>query len=228
MGHKPFRITILLVVALWAAPNSASAQAEAPTPPASFDTFLQELWPDAQARGISRATFDNAFAGLTPDARVIAATQKQPEYGKPVGAYVNSIASNARIATGKQRAAQWADTLTAVEQKFAVDRWVILGIWGIETSFGDYKDRWDVICSLATLAQARFRHPYFRTELLVALEMVQKGHVAREQMMGSWAGAMGQPQFMPSNFFEYAVDFSGDGRIDIWSNVPDVLASIAN
>src|SRR6185295_16680398 len=95
-------------------------------------------------------------------------------------------------------------------------------------SFGDYKDRWDVIRSLGTLAQARFRHPYFRDELLVALKMIEEGLVTRENMMGSWAGAMGQPQFMPSNFYEYAVDFSGDGRRDIWTNVPDILASIAN
>ena len=105
---------------------------------------------------------------------------------------------------------------------------MILGIWGIETSFGEDKDRWDVIRSLATLAQARFRHPYFRDELIVALRIVQDGHIARDKMLGSWAGAMGQPQFMPSNFFDYAVDFSANGRRDIWNDVPDVLASIAN
>ena len=208
--------------------TSAAAQGEGPAVPANFDSFLQELWPDAQSRGISRTTFDSIFASLIPDPRVIAATLRQPEYGKPVGAYLNAIASSARIATGKQRASEWSETLTAVEKQFGVDRWVILGIWGIETSFGDYKDRWDVIRSLATLAQARFRHPYFRDELLVALRMVQEGLVAREKMMGSWAGAMGQPQFMPSNFYDYAVDFSGDGRRDIWTNVPDILASIAN
>jgi lytic murein transglycosylase len=208
--------------------NPASAQGTPPAASANFDSFLQELWPDAQARGIDRSTFDQGFAGLTPDARVIAATQRQPEYGKPVGAYVDSIASNARIATGKQRASRWSETFAAIEKQFGVDRWVILGIWGIETSFGDYKDRWDVIRSLATLAQARYRHPYFRDELLVALRIVQEGHVARDKMLGSWAGAMGQPQFMPSNFFDFAVDFSGDGRRDIWNNVPDVLASIAN
>src|SRR5262245_8577797 len=139
---------------VWAAAIGAIAQAETAAVPANFDSFLQELWPDAQARGISRTTFDLAFAGLTPDARVIAATQKQPEYGKPVGAYVNSIASTARIATGKQRASQWAETLTAVEARFAVERWVILGIWGIETSFGDYRDGWDAFAPLPPWAQA--------------------------------------------------------------------------
>ena len=206
----------------------AVAQSDTPAAPANFAGFLEELWPDAQAHGVTRTTFDLAFAGLTPDARVIAATRRQPEYGKPVGEYIKSVASKERIATGKQRASQWSETLAAVERKFGVNRWVLLAVWGIETSFGDYKPTWDVIRSLATLAQARFRHPYFRNELLVALRIVQEGHIARDKMLSSWAGAMGQPQFMPSSFFEYAVDFSGDGRRDIWSNVPDVLASIAN
>jgi lytic murein transglycosylase len=223
---------LLLAVTLWAASVGAAgpaiAQSQARAVPASFQGFLEELWPEAQGKGISRAVFDQAFAGLTPDARVIAATQRQPEYGKPVGAYVNAVASSARIATGKEKASQWSQTFTAVEKKFAVERWVILGIWGIETSFGSEKDRYDVIRSLATLAQARYRHPYFRNELLVALKMLQEGLITRDKMMSSWAGAMGQPQFMPSNFYDYAVDFTGDGQRDIWTNVPDVLASIAN
>ena len=217
---------------LWAAAGAvagpAVAQDDNPAAGASFQSFLQELWPDAHGRGISRAVFDQAFAGMTPDSRIIAATQRQPEYGKPVGAYINSIVSPARIAKGMQRASQWSETFAAVEKKFAVERWVILGIWGIETSFGDEKDRFDVIRSLATLAQVRFRHPYFRNELLVALKMLQEGLITRDKMRSSWAGAMGQPQFMPSNFYDYAVDFSGDGARDIWTNVPDALASIAN
>jgi membrane-bound lytic murein transglycosylase B len=231
----PYRLTLPLVLAaatLWAAvgssANRATAQGEIPTVPANFDAFLAELWPDAQSSAITRATFDQAFVGLTPDARVIAATRRQPEYGKPAGAYVNSVASQARIAAGQRKALQWSDTLGAVEKRFSVDRWTIMGLWGIETSFGEDKDKWDIIRSLATLAQARYRHPYFRDELLVALSLLQQGYMRRDELYGSWAGAMGQPQFMPSNFLDYAVDFSGDGRRDIWNNVPDVLASIAN
>lgn len=230
--RRLWTIGVLLSAALWVPPDGiatgAPAVTETPAAPANFDAFLAELWPDARSRGISRATFDRAFAGLVPDPRVIAATKRQPEYGKPAGAYVNSMGSNARVATGERRASRHAEIFQAVERKFAVDRWVILGIWGIETSFGEDKDRWDVIRSLATLAQARFRHPYFRDELIVALRIVQDGHIARDKMLGSWAGAMGQPQFMPSNFFDYAVDFSANGRRDIWNDVPDVLASIAN
>jgi lytic murein transglycosylase len=200
----------------------------APAHAAGFDAFLRDLWPQAQAAGISRTTFDSAFAGLTPDQRVLKATRKQPEFGKPVGAYVNDIASRANIVTGRRKAVEWSKTLDAVEHKFGVDRWVILGIWGMETSYGALKDRWDIFRSLATLAQARYRHPYFRNELIVALKIMQAGHIPRAEMRSSWAGAMGQTQFMPSNFMDYAIDFSGDGRPDIWSNVSDVLGSTGN
>jgi len=217
---------LLLVFACLAAP--AGAQTVPPAADSQFAVFLQELWPDAKARGITRATFEAAFAGLTPDARVIAATRRQPEYGKPVGAYVGSIVSAANIAVGLRKASEWAAILDAVEKKYGVDRWTILAIWGMETSYGAEKDRWDVFRSLATLAQARYRDPYFRNELLVALDILQAEHIPRGRMVSSWAGAMGQTQFMPSNFVAYAVDFSGDGRRDIWTNVPDVLASTAN
>jgi lytic murein transglycosylase len=200
----------------------------APSNAGSFTSFLQELWPDAQARDISRAAFDVAFAGLMPDPSVIAATQRQPEYGKPVGTYVNAVASKARIEAGGAKAAEWARTFDIVERRYSVDRWVLLGLWGIETSYGAEKDRFDVIRSLATLASAHYRDPYFRNELIVALRMLQEGHLSRERIVGSWAGAMGQPQFMPSNFMDYAVKFDGPGRGDIWSTVPDVIASMGN
>lgn len=194
----------------------------------SFATFVAELWSDAQAKGITRATFDVALKGVTPDQRVIAASQRQPEYGKPVGDYVNAIVSNRRIADAQLKAREWAKTFDAVEKKFQVERWVLLALWGMESDFGTEKDRWDVFRSLATLAYVQYRHPYFRNELIAAMGIMQGNHFARENMVSSWAGAMGQSQFMPSNFVDYAVDFSGDGRIDIWSNVPDVLGSTAN
>ncbi len=219
---------LALMIALGSFSGRAGAAENSPPGGANFKSFLAELWPDARAQGITRATFDLAFAGLAPDPRVIAATRGQAEYGKPVGAYIASIVSKARIEMGVRKAAEWAATLDAVEKKFGVDRWIVLAIWGIESSYGGDRDRWDVIRSLATLAAARYRDPYFRDELLAALRILQEGHVAREQMLGSWAGALGQPQFMPSNFFAYAVDFSGDGRRDIWMNVPDVLASTAH
>jgi membrane-bound lytic murein transglycosylase B len=217
---------LLLVLALFIVP--AGAEGVPQSADSNFNDFLQALWPDAKAQGITRTTFDSAFAGLTPDARVIAATRRQPEYGKPVGAYVGSIVSSANIAVGSRKASEWAAIFDAVDKTYGVDRWIILAIWGMETSYGAEKDRWDVFRSLATLAQARYRDPYFRNELLAALGILQQERIPRDRMVSSWAGAMGQTQFMPSNFVTYAVDFSGDGRRDIWTNVPDILASTAN
>jgi lytic murein transglycosylase len=159
---------------------------------------------------------------------VVAATKRQPEYGKPVGAYVNDIVSRGRIANGQKKAAEWAKTFDAVEKKFGVERWVLTALWGIETDYGAEKDHWDVFRSLATLGYIRYRHPYFRNELLVAMRIMQDGRFPRDKMVSSWAGAMGQTQFMPTNVVDYAIDFSGDGKADIWTNVPDVLGSTAN
>jgi lytic murein transglycosylase len=194
----------------------------------SFDAFLDGLRPDAAKIGISRTTFDSAFAGLTPDPAVIGAMRHAPEYGKPFGAYLGSLASPARIAAGLRKSAQWAATLRAVEQKFGVDPSIIVSIWGIESSFGDGEEPWDVFRSLATLAQARLQHPLFRDELLSALTILQNDRIPRREFVGSYAGAMGQTQFLPSSYLKFAVDFDGDGKADIWRSVPDVLASIAN
>jgi membrane-bound lytic murein transglycosylase B len=221
---------ILRALALFIAVTLAgSALAQQPAPrDTAFETFLAGVWKDAQAKDVTRATFDKAFAGVTPDPRVIATTTRQPEYNKPAGAYVNSIASPSNAKQGLQKEAQWRPTLEAIEKKFRVERWVILAIWGMETSYGALKDKWDGIRSLSTLAFAKYRDPYFRDELLIALKIIQDGHIPREKFVSSWAGAMGQTQFMPTNFMDYAVDFDGDGRRDIWTNVPDVLASTAN
>ena len=209
-----------VLLALFCAPARAQEQ--------SFAAFEAALWPDAQAKGVTRATFDLALKGVTPDQRVIAATKRQPEYGKPVGAYVNDLASRGRIANGQRKAKEWAKTFDAVEKKFGVERWVLVALWGVETDYGAEKDHWDVFRSLATLGYVGYRDPYFRNELIVAMRIMQDNHFGRDQMVSSWAGAMGQTQFMPSNVVDYAVDFSGDGKRDLWSNVPDVLASTAN
>jgi membrane-bound lytic murein transglycosylase B len=221
-------LAVAMLTAMAASAALADPRNDGKTDAGTFEAFLEELWPDAEAKGITRRTFDLAFAGLSPDPRVIAATGRQPEYGKAVGVYVNSVASKSRVEAGIRQGKRWSPTLAAIEKSYGAERGIVLAIWGIETSYGEDKDRWDVIRSLATLAQTRYREPYFRNELLVALKLLQDGYIPRGKMVGSWAGAMGQPQFMPSNYFDYAVDFSGSGRPDIWTNVPDVLASIAN
>jgi membrane-bound lytic murein transglycosylase B len=227
--RPPAQVTPTQGQAVQPAPGQPGTQTTAPaqmTP--AFTAFLQELWPDARAKGVTRATFDMAFAGVTPDPRIMPITQRQPEFGQSVGTYIANFASKARIETGMRKAAEHAATLDAVEKRYGVDRYLLLAIWGVETNYGGMRDRWDVIRSLATLASARWRHPFFRDELITALLILQEGHIGREAMLGSWAGAMGQPQFMPSSFMKHAVDFTGDGRRDIWTSVPDVLASIAN
>ncbi|HEY6023981.1 MAG TPA: lytic murein transglycosylase [Pseudolabrys sp.] len=215
-----YLLAIAILFTFQLAPSRAEEQ--------SFAAFVNVLWTDAQAKGVSRANFDLALKGVTPDQRVIAATKRQPEYGKPVGDYVNAIVSNRRIADAQLKAREWAKIFDGVEKKYQVERWVLLALWGMESDFGSEKDRWDVFRSLATLAYVKYRDPYFRNELIVAMLVMQNNHFARDKMVSSWAGAMGQTQFMPSNFVDYAVDFSGDGRADIWTNVPDVLASTAN
>lgn len=219
-------VLFALFLALLFAP-AASAQAPQPKEQ-SFAAFAAKLWPDAQAKGIARATFDTAMAGVTPDQRVIVATKRQPEYGRPFGDYVNAVANKRRIGEGQIKARQWAKTFDAVEKQFGVERWVLIALWGIESDFGAEKDKWDVFRSLATLAYVGYRDPYFRNELLVAMKIMQDNRFARSQMVSSWAGAMGQTQFMPSNVVDFAIDFSGDGKSDLWGSVPDVLASTGN
>jgi lytic murein transglycosylase len=212
------RFALVLVLALVCSPLHAE----------TFKQFEQALWPDAHAKGVSSATFELALRGVTPDQRVVAATQRQPEYGRPVGDYINALIGHGRIERGRQKAQEWEKTFDEVEKEFQVERWVLLALWGMETDYGAAKDRWDVFRSLATLAYVKYRHPYFRNELLVAMKIMQDHRLPREKMVSSWAGAMGQTQFMPSNFVDYAITFSGDGSPDIWTNVPDVLASTGN
>jgi len=221
------RARLWLILALAVAPDVTQAAGDSAATD-GFQSFVEDLWPQVQSRGVSRATFDSAFTGVTPDPRVLAATRRQPEYGKPLQAYINSFAGPARIAAGQRSATRWNDTIAAVERAYGIDRFTILSIWGAESDYGAEKPQWDVVRSLATLAHARYRDDVFRDELLAALQILQEGHVSRDLMLGSWAGAMGQCQFLPSSFLQWAVDFSGDGKRDIWSNVPDVLASISH
>lgn len=212
--------------AAFAAPPKAQA---APTAKASaFATFLAALWRDAQARGISRRTFDAAFQGVTPDPSIVALTRKQSEFVRPIWGYLDSAVSAGRLQRGQAMARDYAADLAAIERKYGVSRHIVLGIWGMETHFGSYTGDKDVIRSLATLAFARYRGDFFRDELLIALKMLEDGVARRSVMRGSWAGAMGHTQFMPSSFVKYAVDHDGDGLRDLWGNIPDALASTAH
>ncbi|WP_293868364.1 lytic murein transglycosylase [uncultured Alsobacter sp.] len=210
-----------------AKPATAPAlQTEAPEMP--FDAFVESLWHQARARGVQRTTFDAAFAGVVPDPKVAELTRRQSEFVKPVWDYLDSAVTQARIEKGREMAAEWQSALAAAERRYGVERSVILGIWGMETNYGTFTGGKDVIRSLATLAHIGYRGDFFRDELLTALVILQQGHIDREDMKGSWAGAMGQTQFMPSSFMTYAVDADGDGHKNIWTSMPDAIASTAN
>ncbi|MBX9739142.1 MAG: lytic murein transglycosylase [Beijerinckiaceae bacterium] len=208
---------------------SGPARAQtAPVDEAKFRAFISALWPDAQRQGVSRATFEAAFAGMKPDASILQVTKKQAEFVKPIWHYVNASVSEQRISRGKSRAQEFAQTLERIEARYGVDRYIVLAVWGMETSYGGFIGKSNVIRSLATLAASGYRGDFFRDELLIALKILQEGHVEPEGMIGSWAGAMGQTQFMPSSFMKHAVDWDGDRHKNIWTSVPDALASTAN
>ncbi|GJE10443.1 MULTISPECIES: lytic murein transglycosylase [Methylobacterium] len=194
----------------------------------TFRTFVEALRPDAAARGVSAATFDAAFRGISgPDPAILARTRGQSEFVRPVWEYLVGAVSGGRLARGRTRAAAAASTLTAIEARYGVPAPVILAIWGIESDFGASAGSVRTIRALATLAEAQHRGALFRDELLAALTILERGDVAPDRMSGSWAGAMGQVQFLPSTYLTHAVDFDGDGRRDIWTSDADSLASIA-
>ena len=195
---------------------------------AAFQSFLEALRPDAAARGVSKQTFDAAFRGIGgPDPAILARTRGQSEFVRPVWDYLVGAVSAGRIVRGRARAAALAPTLAAIEGRYGVPAPVLLAVWGIESDFGASAGSVPTIRALATLAEARHRGTLFRDELLAALTILQRGDVRPERMSGSWAGAMGQVQFLPSTYLAHAVDFDGDGRRDIWTSDADALASIA-
>lgn len=195
---------------------------------AGFRAYIESLWPQAQAAGVSRATFDSAFSGVTLDTRVLAPMAKQAEFVKPIWTYINGAVTTQRVEKGREMARAYQSVLADVEARFGVDRHIVLSIWGMETSYGSFTGKNSTVRALASLAYAGQREEFFRNELIGALVIIQQGHARPDTLTGSWAGAMGQTQFMPTSFLKYAVDYDRDGRKDIWNNIPDALASTAN
>ncbi len=203
-------------------PEAKSAKT-VPDNPLSFADWRAELKVEAMASGISAETFDRAFAGVEPDPKVIRLDRHQPEFTQTYAKYISKRVSSTRIAKGREKISENTDILNAVSQKIGVQQRFIAGIWGMETNYGSYTGGYNVIRSLATLAYDMRRSSYFRTQLIKALKILEEGHVMPANFKGSWAGAMGQGQFMQSSFFAYAYDFDGDGKKDIWDNKADVL-----
>jgi lytic murein transglycosylase len=195
---------------------------------ADFKNCIERTWPDAARRSISRASFDRFTANLEPDLRIMDFVDAQPEFTKAFWDYVDQLVNDERIARGREILAKYEPTFAAVEKAYGVDRYTIVAIWGIETKFGTVLGERPVIRSTATLACVGRRQAYFRDEFLAALEILHRGDVKPELLKGSWAGAFGATQFMPTAFKRYAIDFDGDGRRDVVESVPDIVASTAN
>jgi membrane-bound lytic murein transglycosylase B len=195
---------------------------------AAFHAFISALWPQAAARGVSRETFDRAFEGVSEDKSAPSVSGKQAEFDKPLSAYFGEAISATRIARGHALASQWQSELGEIERRYGVPHEILLAAWGMESDFGLVRGDKDLIRSLASLAFRRKDRDLFVEELLNALVILQKGAVGREKMKGSWAGAMGDPQFLPSAYLKFAVSYTGNGFADIWDRAPDTLASIGN
>lgn len=195
---------------------------------ASVGGFVDDVWRQAKARGVSKRVFDIAMGDFKPLSKVKDLSTKQPEFVSTAADYVGKRVTDSQTGTGRDMRGEWAQTLKAVSDRYGVQPEIILAIWGIETNFGGYMGGTNTVHALATLAYDSHRTDFFGSELITSLEILEGGHVKAKNMVGSWAGAMGLPQFMPSSFMKYAVDFKGDGHKDIWGSVPDAQASIAN
>ncbi len=195
---------------------------------ANFPNCVAGMWPDAARRGVSRESFERYTAGLTPDLRLMDLMDSQPEFTKAIWDYLDILVSDTRIARGREILAQYKPQFDAMERAYGVDRYIVASIWGIESNYGTQGGDRSVVNSTATLACVGRRQAYFKDEFLAALEILHRGDVRPEHLKGSWAGAFGGTQFMPTSFKRYAVDFDGDGRRDVVDNPTDLIASTAN
>ena len=184
-----------------------------------FQAWVERFWPTAKAAGITRQTYDLAFKGMTPDPKVVEAANFQPEYVKPIGEYIDRVVSDKRVETGKTKLVENKELLDAIEKRYGVDRHIIVAIWGVESNFGTQPGDMNVIRSLATLIYTGTKAKFAKPQLIAALKILQRGDINYEAMNGSWAGAMGHTQFIPTTYQAYAVDYDGDGKRNIWGDV---------
>lgn len=217
------QLILLCLSVIMLATSAANAQ-----PSANYAAWLQELEQEAISNGINPTVVHGALDDVTPDEQVIELDQKQPETTVTFQHYLHNVASAERIEAGQRLLEKYGDTLDEIAQRYGVPPQIIVALWGIESSFGQDSGHFNVIVSLLTLAYEGRRAEFFRAELLNALRVLEKENLSASSLIGSWAGAMGQCQFMPSTYLHYAVDYDGDGRPDIWDSRRDVWASIAH
>jgi peptidoglycan lytic transglycosylase B len=216
------QLLLVLGLALVTATQQSDQQ-----PQMTFDAFLAGVRSEALARGISQATVDAALTGLEPVTVVVTRDRAQPETTQSLDDYVSQRLSPKRVDTGRDMARAHKDLLARIEKTYGLSGPVMVAIWGVESNFGSFTGSYSTIAALATLAYDG-RRQLFRDELFEAMRIVDQGRASAVELKGSWAGAMGQPQFMPSSYLTHAVDFDGDGQANIWTSLPDVFASMAN
>jgi membrane-bound lytic murein transglycosylase B len=214
-------LLLLLLSLLTCSPTLAQEQKD-------FNAWLAGLRSEASAKGISKATLDSALSHVQLLPRVIELERSQPEFKLTVKEYLDRVVPDSRVGKGRDAMEQNRTLLTKVYERYGVQPSMLVALWAIETDFGRTAGGYSVIDAVATLAYQGRRPAFFRQELLCALRIVDQGHISPDKMIGSWAGAMGQLQFMPSSFQAFAVDYDGDGRVDLWNSLPDVFASAAN
>lgn len=217
-----------LVLAVVGNPAPASAAPPHTSDHAAYRKFVEEFRAAALRHGIPGPLYDRAFRGLTPDPEVIERNDRQPEFVLPPSHYVAMTVTDTRVREGRAKLSEHAADLERMERRYGVDRRVLVAVWGMETLYGALRGHRNVIRSLSTLAYKGRRAEFGRKQLLAALAILEAGDVALPRMTGSWAGAMGHTQFIPTSYAAYAVDFTGDGRRDIWDTPQDALASTAN
>jgi lytic murein transglycosylase len=221
MMHQTLRALAIAALSLAAMP-AALAQPD-------FGGCLSGLRAGAAAKGISGETFDGAFQGVQPDMKVLELMDSQPEFKTPIWDYLAMLVDDERVADGRAAMSRWKDALSKAEAQYGVDRYIVAGVWGVESNFGKDLGGRPLVQSLATLScYANRRADYFRGELFATLKIIQNGDIDESRLTGSWAGAFGQTQFMPSTYQRLAVDLDGDGRRDIVDSAPDALGSTAN
>ncbi len=221
---RPKRRRAVFAAFCFAVAAAAAGGAQA----ASFQDCLAGLRPAVVAAGVDAATFDKATSGLQPDPQIFALAQAQPEFKTPIWDYLAGLVDEERVNDGRAMMARWRQALATAQARYGVDEATMTAIWGVESDFGRSFGTRPIMQSLATLSCGPYRAAYFRSEFIAALKILQHGDIAPEQFAGSWAGAFGHTQFMPSTFLRTAVDLDGDGRKDLINSVPDALGSTAN
>jgi len=221
-------MALVLTGAFAGLPAYASPVQPLATDRAAYRKFVEEFRGVARRHGIPASLYDRAFNGLTPNPEVIERNNRQPEFVLPPSHYMALVVTDTRVREGRRKLAEHAADLDAIERRYGVDRHVLVAIWGMETLYGTLRGKLNVIRSLSTLGYKGRRAKFGRNQLLAALKILKDGDIALDRMTGSWAGAMGHTQFIPTSYAAYAVDFTGDGRRDIWDTPQDALASAAN